>query len=184
MNGTPVRKPATRKPLSAGIAIATLALLAGAGAILDVVLYPWAHSLTGSNTLTGEWLGEMAPTPAHRYWVWMTLTHSIATSSCANCPTIEGTVRTCEANGSVRSYEAWGHAENRAGTMFLLKTRAPEERGKLTLLALNGVWSAGKIEFTTDLVEPGASSDANTPARWEMQRGSEKEFERRCEARR
>jgi hypothetical protein len=201
----PSQPGAPRKKVSRARA---LVLLSGMAALvvmiylgLEALFSPWARSFTGGPTLTGEWVGEMTTASGRRLQMWLLIRHTMH-GKCANCPSIEGEVRTCEAGGASRAYRLWGNVENWRGTAFLLKTLDEQEHAdKLTLGMLNGRWSDDTLELTTRLRVPGESTtmrwekdaaghettriiggdpDTHDPVRWSMKRGSEREFRGRC----
>jgi len=182
--------------------LAMAALVAAAYLLLEALFTPWARSLTGAPTLTGEWVGEMTTASGRRFQVWLVIRHAVPTGNCASCPRIEGEVRTCEAGGEQRRYRMWGDVDNWRGTRFLLKTLDEQEHArKLTLGALTGQWSEDVLDLTTDLRVPGAVTtmefkrlpdgreiqratggdpDTHRPVRWRMARGTERGFDAAC----
>jgi hypothetical protein len=40
--------------------------------------------------------------------MWLLISHAMSVGECANCPSIEGDVRTCDAGGAKREYRLWG----------------------------------------------------------------------------
>lgn len=169
---------------------------------LEALFTPWARSLTGAPTLTGEWVGEMTTASGRKLHMWLLIEHATSAKACMNCPRIEGEVRTCETGGAKRVYRMWGNVENWRGTVFLLKTLDEQEHArKLTLGTLNGRWSGDTLDLTTELRVPGeittmrwerdaagnettrvigGDPDTHNPVQWRMSRGSEREFRSRC----
>lgn len=184
-----------------------LAGLVGAGIgafiVIEAVFTPWARSLTGEPTLTGEWLGEMTTATGRKHAVWLQLQHRIPTgrSSCSNCSRIEGIVRTCT-SGAMRAYRLWGDVENWRGTQFRVRTQEEQEyAGEPVLGALQGTWSGDTVELSTHLIVRGATQtvrleidergnetqtilgghpDRRAAITWRMHRGAQHDFEKRC----
>ena len=182
--------------------ILTALLLIAFGAVLKSVLKPWAFSLSGGPTLTGDWVGEITTPTGRRLPVWLNLyTEALSIAPCYDCPDFLGTVRSC-GNGVIRDFEAWGSVESRSGAAFLVKTRPTAEIPHEPRLGyLNGQWRGNTLTLTTTLVVPGdpvttrteysgsgkdvtrivgGHPDARAPISWTMKRGSESEFERAC----
>jgi hypothetical protein len=167
--------------------------------LIEAVAAPWARSLSGGSTLTGEWLGEMTTPTGARHLLWLTIRYE---PSCIGCSTMSGEARTCDASGRTRHYEVWGSAENWRGTAFYLKARAIE-KSDVQLEYLEGKWSGEALKLTTTLVAPdiptttrwerskagvetmttiGGHPDTLTPITFGLARGKLSEFEARCQA--
>jgi hypothetical protein len=189
------------RPVHLLVGIAAIGAAAAAFFVaIEAVLSPWARSLTGGPTLTGEWLGEMTTPTGRIELVWVAIEHAVPSDSCFGCPTIEGRVATCDAPGAIHAYEMWGGVDSWDGTAFHLKTREMEE-SPVRLLFLEGRWSGDEIELTTTLVAPGVPQtmrvektatggetttvvdghpDTRAPVEFSLKRGSEDEFKARC----
>jgi hypothetical protein len=128
-------------------------------ALIDAAAYPWARSLTGGVTLTGEWFGRMTTPIGVKHLVWIEIDHAVG--GCYGCPSIEGRAGTCGENEKVRRYEVWGGVENWSGTQFYLKMGETEE-SEVRLHYLEGKWSGDQVNLTTTLVAPGIP----TTTRW------------------
>jgi len=153
------KKPKSRvRALILIVGVAALAVIVPFW-LLEALFNPWAVSLTGAPTLTGEWQGQMTTASGRTYQVDLSIERDIPTGECANCPKIKGEVRTCETGGECRTYRMWGNVDNWRGTRFLLKTLDESEHsGKLTLGYLNGRWSgADTLDLTTELRVTGQS---------------------------
>ena len=170
--------------------------------LLEAVFTPWARSLKGGATLTGEWVGELIAPTRTKHTVWLEIRLA---ADCQNCPRIDGRIATCRDAGHVRQYEAWGDVENWRGTRFLLKTR--EVNGVETeprLGILQGNWDGQEVRLTTRLMVPdeatttrwerneageerttivGGNPDARTPIVFSLQRGSHSDFLKSCAGR-
>jgi hypothetical protein len=179
-----------------------VALVVGCFLLIEAAFTPWARSITGGPTLTGEWMGEIRTASGRQILLWMKLEHFIPTDQCADCPALEGRARTCEANGEQREYRLWGDVENWRGTVFYVKTLDESEHaGKLTLGTLDGKWSGDTMELSTELRVAGAPTtmrferapdgrettrviggdpDTHAVTRWNMQRGNEQAFLKKC----
>jgi hypothetical protein len=198
--GAPRRKVSRARAIVLLSGMAALVVVIYLG--LEALFSPWARSLIGGPTLTGEWVGEMTTASGRRLQMWLLVEHRMPTGKCANCPRIEGKVRTCEVAGEKREYRLSGNVENWRGTAFRLQTLDEQEHArKLTLGTLNGRWSGDTLELTTELRVPGESTtirwerdaagqettriiggdpDTHDPVEWRMERGSEREFRRWC----
>jgi hypothetical protein len=170
--------------------------------LLEAILAPWARSLVGDSTLTGEWQGEMTLPTGTTHLVWIAITRPLTTGSCYNCPSMEGRIATCH-TAKIRDYDMWGSALTWGGETFELKAREAE-RGEVRLLQLDGTWDgADEIKLTTTLVAPdvprtlrseigpdgqivesviGGHPDTRAPITFSMARGTRRDFETRCRA--
>lgn len=168
--------------------------------LIEAAFSPWARSLTGGATLTGEWLGQMTTPTGVRHLVWIEINHDVPSSDCFGCPNIEGRAATCGANEKIHYYEAWGRTENWSGTQFHLKVRETEE-SEVHLLYLEGKWSGDQVDVTTTLAAPGIPTttewrsneageesttvvgghpDTRAPITFSLERGTLSDFEGRC----
>lgn len=161
--------------------------------VLEAIFNPWAVSLTGAPTLTGEWEGKMTTASGRTFRLDLSLKRDLPTRECSNCPKISGEVRACEIGSECRTYRMWGDVDDRRGTTFLLKTLDESEHaGKLTLGYLTGRWpGADTLHLTTELRTAGASvtmrsekdergqeitrviggdPDTHAPVQWAMER--------------
>lgn len=167
-----------RAALLLGAVFATVVLLI---TVIEAVSTPWALSLTGAPTLTGEWVGTLQTKTGRALDVWLSIHHPLHTDKCMNCPQLEGEVRTCEAGRDARRYHMWGNVENRRGTPFLLKTlEEPERPDRLTLGYMDGQWSGDTLDLTMTFRWPRGDADTQEPIHWRMQRGRESDA-RRCQ---
>jgi hypothetical protein len=193
------RKQRSRALLAIGALLLIVVIL---HLLIERIFYPWASPLTGEPRLTGQWLGEMTLPSGRKQWLWLQLEHPLPTGKCNNCPTIEGRALTCSPGRSPLEYRVWGRTESRRGASFYVKTLELEERrGEPVLGTLEGAWAQDTVDLTTQLIvrgEPtttrwekdasgketqtviGGSPEARVPIEWQMQRGTESEFEKRC----
>ena len=169
-------------------------------ALIDAAIYPWARSLTGGATLTGEWLGRMTTPTGARHFVWIKIDHAVG--SCIGCPSIEGHAATCGENEKARNYEVWGEVKNWSGRQFYLKMDEPKE-SEVRLLYLEGKWRGDQMNVATTLVAPGTPTttrwerneageettilvgghpDTRAPTTFSLGRGTLGDFETRCRA--
>ncbi|MCL2346263.1 MAG: hypothetical protein FWC58_10485 [Desulfobulbus sp.] len=165
--------------------------------VVEAILFPWARSLTGAPTLTGEWMGEMTTASGRHFLIWMELGHSTDGAPGARRTfNLDGAAQTCEATGEQRRYSVMGNTENIRGTVFwinMLPQEKPEQRQKLILVRLNGQWSGDRLEIDTQLLggsrdatgrwalrEIEGDPDTRAETRWHMQRGTEKDFQMKC----
>lgn len=170
--------------------------------LIEAILTPWARSLVGGSTLTGEWQGEMTTPSGATHLVWIEITRPLATARCYSCPSMEGRIATCHA-AKVQSYEMWGSVEAWGGGAFHLKAREATP-SDVHLVHLDGTWNGGdEIGLTTTLVAPevpptmrsdvndageivesviGGHPDTRAPIRFTLTRGSQGDFEARCKA--
>ena len=167
--------------------------------LIEAVFTPWARSLTGGPTLTGEWLGQMTTPTGAKHLVWIDLDHSVSSSPCFGCSSIDGRAATCNA-ANIHHYDVTGSVENWGGTRFYLQTSEVEE-SEVHLLYLDGKWDGDEIGLTTTLVAPGVPQttrwerneageettsvieghpDTRAPIAFSMRRGSLGAFEARC----
>ena len=167
-----------RAALLLGAVAATVVLLI---TVIESLSTPWALSLTGAPTLTGEWVGTVKTKSGRTLDVWLSIHHPLHSDKCMNCPQIEGEARTCEARRDERRYHLWGNVEDWRGSAFLLKTLEESERPlHLTLGYMNGRWSGDVLDLTTTFRLPRGDPDTQEPVHWRMQRGSESDFRRSC----
>lgn len=167
--------------------------------LIEAAFTPWARSLTGGPTLTGEWLGQMTTPTGAKHHVWIEIDHAVSGSPCFGCSSIDGWAATCNAT-KVHRYEVLGSTETWDGSVFHLKTSETEE-SVVHLLYLEGKWDSDKITLTTTLVAPGIPQttrwekneageetttvvdghpDTRTPIVFSMTRGTRGDFEKRC----
>ncbi len=187
--------------LTAGI-VAICAVAVALYVLIEAAFSPWARSLTGAATLTGEWLGHMTTPTGAKHLVWLEINHDVPSAECYGCPTIEGRAATCDGAAKIHHYEVWGGVENWSGTQFHLKTRETEE-SEVHLLYLDGKWAGDEISLTTTLVAPGIPQtthwerneageetttvidghpDTRSPIAFSLGRGTLRDFEARCKA--
>jgi hypothetical protein len=169
--------------------------------LIEAAFTPWARSLSGGPTLTGEWLGEMTTPTGAKQLVWIELDHSVPSSPCFGCSSIDGQAVTCSAAKAHR-YEVLGSTETWDGSLFHLKTSETEE-SEVHLLYLEGKWDRDEISLTTTLVAPNIPQttrwekneageetmtvidghpDTRAPVTFSMSRGTLHDFEARCNA--
>jgi hypothetical protein len=191
---------------SKGRVIATATAVLAAAMVLivliDTAINPWARSLTGGPTLTGEWFGRMTTPTGAKHLVWIEIYHEVPGSDCTNCPSILGSAGTCRANEKIHHYEVWGGVENWSGTQFHLKMRETEE-SEVHLNYLEGKWNGDQVNATTTLVAPdtpttigserneageeittviGGHPDTRAPITFSLGRGTLGDFEALCKA--
>jgi hypothetical protein len=178
------------------------AVATGLHVLIEAAFNPWARSLTGAATLTGEWLGVMTTSTGAKRLVWLEIEHAVPSTECFGCPRIEGHAATCSAKEKTRQYEIWGSVEDWNGTLFHLKARENEE-SEVHLLYLDGKWAGDEISLTTTLVAPGIPQatrwerneageetttvigghpDTRAPITFSMKPGRRSDFEARCKA--
>ncbi|MCE9522828.1 MAG: hypothetical protein K8S25_10405 [Alphaproteobacteria bacterium] len=190
----------------------SLRLIAGVAAILfvgwgffvvvDAARYPWARSLTGASTLTGDWSGDFVTPTGTPHLIWLVLGHGLGGGRCTNCATIDGRATTCDRQSKTVNYEIWGDVENWRGTKFWLKARdLGERKSEIVLGPLNGSWEGDELRLTTNLIAPGAPTttsieqdesgeekittigghpDTRAPITFKMARGTEADFVAAC----
>ena len=112
--------PKTALGLGSCLALTALVFLLGEG--FDVAFYPWAHSATGSPTLTGSWLGTLSPNPARIVFITLRRprTSSGSYARCPSCPDIEGWFRYCDADGISNGYRISGRVSFWSGSTMRL----------------------------------------------------------------
>jgi hypothetical protein len=190
----------SRNPVHLWLGVAAACLITFvAWVLIEAALTPWARSLSGEPTLTGEWLGEMMTPTGVKQLVWIELDHAVSSSPCFGCSSIDGQAATCNAT-NVHRYEVLGSTETWDGSLFHLKTSETEE-SVVHLLYLEGKWDGDKITLTTTLVAPGIPQttrwqkneageetttvvgghpDTRAPIVFSMTRATRGDFEARC----
>lgn len=144
--------------LIAGIA-ASLFVGWGFFVVVDAARYPWARSLTGASTLTGDWSGNFVTPTGSPHFIRLVIGHGLGGGRCTNCPTIDGRATSCDRQGKIVNYEIWGDVENWGGTRFWLKARdVGERKSEIVLGPLNGIWEGDELRLTTNLIAPGAQT--------------------------
>lgn len=161
--------------------------------LLDHLLNPWAHSLTGKPTLTGMWIGQVTSPSGQTRELFLDLQRSDTGDGsfyCSTCPRIDGTAKMCGDGGEVKVYEVWGSPDTWSGARFHINY--PRSVGEpipgLQAGKINGEWSGDvlKIGMTFGLhVEKGGvirsdDPDLDVPAQFSMVRGTESDFLAKC----
>ncbi|MDQ7907443.1 hypothetical protein RB614_23270 [Phytohabitans sp. ZYX-F-186] len=125
-------------------AVAGLLVLCVATGWSDVVLNPWARSLTGDPLLIGTWKGDLRASDGLRPMELRLARVPPRTSrgSCGGCETIEGTARVCAPGHAPDGFAISGKTRNWSGTAFHLSASTDERPpGTYTRLGdLEGEW--------------------------------------------
>lgn len=112
--------PKTALGLGSCLVLTVLMFLFGEG--FDAAFYPWAHSATGSPTLTGSWVGKLSSNPARIIFITLRRprTSSGSYAHCPSCPDIEGSFRYCDADGISNGYRVSGRVRFWSGSSMKL----------------------------------------------------------------
>jgi len=162
-----------------------IVVVIGVYQVVEAILFPWARSLTGAPTLTGEWMGEMTTVSGRHFLIWMELGHSTGSPGVRQTFSLEGAAQTCEATGEQRRYRVLGNVANRRGTAFNISMYAnPAQAHTLTIGGFDGQWLGNKLEISgTNLFMPNPGKkdpDTDDEPRWHMQPGTKKDFQMKC----
>jgi hypothetical protein len=112
--------------------------------VLDALIFnPWALSLTGAPTLTGEWTGEIGGDGGSRT-VHLVLRHAVQRRCTGDC-SIAGTLRLCRGTALEREYSVDGDTAMRSGRSFHVNLHADSDfrAGEFRLGRLEGEWNGG-----------------------------------------
>lgn len=152
--------------LLAGLLLAALCLALG---WFDVLLNPWARSVTGAPLLLDTWKGEVhMSTGEVRPMVVHIKRAPLHTGVCSGCATIDGTAKLCRVGGPPEEYTIGGLPHNWRGTRFYLSAPAVQERPPGTYTSLNrveGEWDGAdalRLRFKPDVVVIQADGSATT----------------------
>jgi hypothetical protein len=136
------------------VAIAVLLVVLGliSTNMTDVVLNPWARSLTGAPLLTGTWQGELRlPADDVRPVILHLEREPYRPGKCSGCTTIKGSAQVCGAGGAPEPFTIRGKARNWRGTRFYVDTQAGERPPGVyvSLDRLEGEWDRDTIRLRT-----------------------------------
>ncbi|MEO3927723.1 hypothetical protein ABGB07_28220 [Micromonosporaceae bacterium B7E4] len=141
----------------------------------DVVLNPWARSLTGDPLLIGTWKGDLpAPDGGLRPMVLRLARVPPMTGSgpCGACKTIEGTAQVCAPGQAPDSFAISGKPWNWSGAEFRLSAAADKRPpGTYTRLGeLEGEWDGrDTIRLRAELYIIVINPDGSTTVSSDMQ---------------
>ncbi|MEO3930489.1 hypothetical protein ABGB07_42580 [Micromonosporaceae bacterium B7E4] len=149
-------------------------VLAIASGWSDVVLNPWARSLTGDPLLTGTWKGDLPVAGGGQHAMMLRLGRVPwkGGGRCSNCATIEGTARVCAPDKPPDGYAISGRIRNWSGTEFRLDAAANKRQpGTYTDLGrLDGEWDGrNTIRLRTEPYVIVVNPDGSTTLSSDMQ---------------
>lgn len=134
-----------------GIAAGTIAAVA----IFIGATNPWALSLVGGPTLTGQWVGSFETPTGPERAVWVNIGYRGA--GCASCRDgFSGAAETCGAQDGFRKFRIDGDVKVYSGATFFIKF---EPEGKLRppgprLVRADGNWERDRLVLTTQMGAP------------------------------
>ena len=165
---------------------------------LDMWRFPWGYAESGKPTLTGTWVGSLTTATGQRRGVFMEM-HLPDISNRkrkvrrTRFGDFEGTARTCDEQGEIRSLTLSGKPDNKDATQLHLMT-IPAEKPPLDGLTLNtaeGLWDQGNTLHLqagfyyrkgTGAISGSDYPDTEKKALLHMTRGGDAEFRRTCDA--
>ena len=165
---------------------------------LDMWRFPWGYAESGKPTLTGTWVGSLTTATGQHRGVFMEM-HLPDISNRkrkvrrTRFGDLEGTARTCDERGKIRSLTLSGKPDNKDATQLHLMT-IPAETPPLDGLTLNtaeGLWDQGNTLHLqagfyyrkgTGAISGSEYPDTEKKALLHMTRGGDAEFRRACDA--
>jgi hypothetical protein len=165
---------------------------------VDMWRFPWAYAQSGNPTLTGTWVGSLTTATGQHRGVIMEM-HLPDISGRkrkvrrTRYGSLEGTARTCDERGEIRSLTLSGNPHNKDATQLHLMT-IPAENPPLDGLTLNtakGLWDQGNtlhmqagfyFRKGTGAISGPEYPDTQKEALLHMTRGGDAEFRRACDA--
>ena len=165
---------------------------------LDMWRFPWGYAESGKPTLTGTWVGSLTTATGQHRGVFMEM-HLPDISNRkrkvrrTRFGDLEGTARTCDERGEIRSLTLSGKPDNKDATQLHVMT-IPAETPPLDGLTLNtaeGLWDQGNTLHLqagfyyrkgTGAISGSEYPDTEKKALLHMTRGGDAEFRRACDA--
>lgn len=163
---------------------------------VDQWRFPWGYASSGRPTLTGSWVGTLRTAGGQSYGVLLALelpdiVRERRSYRRGRYGALEGTARTCDTTGGIRSYTVYGAPETRDATRIQLGStpvEQPQTEGT-TLSTMQGTWDqATTLHVETHFIyykNGGAVSGPEHPetqkaAPLHMSRGGDAEFSAAC----
>ena len=160
--------------------------------------FPWAYAESGKPTLTGTWVGSLTTATGQRRGVIMEMhlpdiSGRKRKTRRTRFGNLEGTARTCDERGEIRSLTLSGKPDNKEATQLHLMTvpaTNPPPDG-LTLNTAKGLWDQGNTLHLqagfyyrkgTGAISGSEYPDTEKDALLHMTRGGDAEFRRACNA--
>ena len=160
--------------------------------------FPWAYEQSGRPTLTGSWVGSLTTATGQHRGVIMEM-HLPDISGRkrkvrrTRFGSLEGTARTCDERGEVRSLTLSGNPDNKDATQLHIMTIPAENPPPdgLTLNTATGLWDQGNtlhlqagfyFRKGPSAISGSEYPDTEKEALLHMTRGGDAEFRRACDA--
>ena len=165
---------------------------------LDMWRFPWAYEGSGRPTLTGTWVGSLTTATGQRRGVIMEMhlpdiSGRKRKTRRTRFGDLEGTARTCDERGDIRTLTLSGKPDNREATQLHVMT-VPAETPPLDGLTLNtakGMWDQGNtlhlqagfyFRKGSGAISGPEYPDTQKEVLLHMERGGEADFRRACDA--
>lgn len=147
---------------------------------VDAFFFPWANEKSGRPVLTGAWVGTFTPPEGDTRVMQMELHRwrEDRDHPCADCQTIEGVARTCDADATVVAYRVSGAPLDRTAKRIRLRVLQQGDTGSIDneVIGATGEWQGASLRLTLRI------KDAKADTKMEMARASAANWKSECEA--
>jgi hypothetical protein len=117
---------------------------------------PWAHSVSGRPTLTGQWTGSIDGSGAPGGSVWLEIIRGSGNKRRGVAqrydymprgghPTLHGTAVWCRSDGSTTQYKMWGYATHAGDPTLVFTLPAGPTATAKELHESHGHWDGGQL---------------------------------------
>ncbi len=181
----------------AGIVVVLILAVAFAAGF-DYMDAPWAWSLSGQPTLTGEWVGQFRLPEGQPGAAYLNLTHDYnATTdvrgaySIHNLPPFKGNALGCIGKGAVQTYSLYGGATSNGQDVEMVLQAQKPTVPNFALHELKGAWAGDELKLTgtmTTILDARGSTQLNSapnqrqPTTIVFHKASQADFSKLCQA--